>query len=173
MEQMKSLKRGLRAHGVVIAAVCIAVGGTSIAAATQHNAGTAKKKSKRGPPGAVGATGATGVGGAAGVAGVAGSSRAFAKVGYNGVSAIKSPSSLATSKLAGTGLYCINAGVLTPTNSVALADADYSDGSTDGGDTAQVVNGSTANTCPAGQFAVRTFDAAGAAKDIGFTFIVG
>jgi hypothetical protein len=173
MEQMKALKRGLRAHGVVIAAVCIAVGGTSIAAATQHDASSAKKKSKRGPPGRIGATGATGTTGASGVTGVAGSSRAWAKVGYDGVSTLKSPSSLATSKLAGTGLYCINAGVLTPTNSVGLADADYSDGSTNGGDTAQVVNSSTANTCPAGQFAVRTFDPAGNAKDIGFTFIVG
>jgi hypothetical protein len=167
MEQMKSLKRGIRAHGVVIAAVCIAVGGTSIAAATQHNAGAAKKKPKRGPPGAVGATGA------GGATGVAGSSRAWAKVGYDGVSALKSPSSLATSKLAGTGLYCINAGVLTPTNSVALADPDFSDGSTEDGDTALIVNGSTANTCPTGQFAVRTFDVTGAPKNAGFTFIIG
>jgi hypothetical protein len=171
MKQMKFLKRSIRAHGVVIAAVCIVVGGTSIAAATQHNASSAKKKSKRGPPGPVGATGATGPGGPAGPAG---SSRAFAKVAYNGVSTLKSPSSLTTSKPASTtGLYCINAGALTPTNSVALADPDYSDASTDGGDTAQIVNGSQSNTCPAGQFQVRTYDSGTNLKDVAFTFIIG
>jgi hypothetical protein len=169
MKQMKFLKRSIRAHGVVIAAVCIVVGGTSIAAATQHHASSAKKKSKRGPPGPAGATGATGA------AGPAGSSRAFAKVAYNGVSTLKSPSTLSTSKPAATtGLYCIDAGALTPTTSVAVADADYSDGSTNGGDTAQIINGTPApNICPAGQFEVRTYDSGSTLKDIGFTFIIG
>jgi hypothetical protein len=173
------IKRSIPSPAMVIACIAlfVAMGGTGYAATQlasgKEEASSSKvKRGPRGPRGKRGKVGPVGPQGAQGVQGVPGSAKAYARVTGAGVATI-SFGLAAPPTHPGTGLYCINAGQFTTANSVAVVTPDYSDGPTLSGDTAQIVNGTSFNSCPTGQFQVRTVDKTEAGKNLGFTFIIG
>jgi hypothetical protein len=194
---MSRLLAQLRGQVIGIVALCVALSGTAYAAfalppnsvgtgVIKNNSLTGKdvkngsltksdlkkgtiKGGSGGSNGSNGSRGPKGDKGDQGDPGTPGTARAYGSVGSDGVK--YGPSlNLGASSHPGTGLYCFaTTNGLTPTNAVALVDTDYSPIGTADGESAQIRSGGTG--CPAGSFAVRTYNGA-TLNDAAFAVIV-
>ena len=131
--------------------------------------GSGGSNGSNGSSGSRGPKGDQGEKGEQGDPGTPGTARAYGGVGSDGVKYGPSLNLGATSH-PGTGLYCFaTTNGLTPANAVALVDTDYSPTGTADGETAQIRSAGTG--CPAGSFAVRTYNGA-TLNDAAFAVIV-
>jgi hypothetical protein len=149
-----------------------------------------KRKGRRGPAGAMGpagpagppgtngrdgANGATGSTGPTGATGPAGTARAYAEVSSAGITLVSARSSGFTNVTRpNTGLYCLTVDPalgIDPETVAAVASPEWGGSSVHGG--SAEVHGAATGSCTSGNFAVRTFDAGGAASNsISFHLIV-
>ena len=137
--------------------------------------GTNGQNGSSGSAGAAGPTGATGSTGATGVPGPAGTARAYAEVSSSGITLVSARTSGFTSvSRTSTGLYCVTISPalgIDPETVAAVASPEWGGSSNHSGSTE--VHGAAAGSCSAGDFAVRTFDAAGVAVNtVSFHLIV-
>jgi Collagen triple helix repeat (20 copies) len=128
-----------------------------------------------GATGMTGATGATGTTGTTGDTGPAGTARAYAEVNSAGITLITARTSGFTNlSRPSTGLYCLTVNPalgIDPEGVAAVASPEWGGSSVHGGSTE--VHGAASGSCSTGDFAVRTFDAAGSASNsISFNLIV-
>lgn len=144
-------------------------------------AGTNGRDGSNGPAGAAGTTGPNGVTGttgptgATGATGPAGTARAYAAVSSSGITLVSGRTSGFTNvSRPSTGVYCITVNPalgIDPEAVAAVASAEWGGSSVHGG--SAEAHGAATGSCSAGNFAVRTFDGAGAASNsISFHLIV-
>jgi len=141
-------------------------------------AGAPGSPGSNGTNGAPGATGSSGSTGATGATGPQGTARAYAAVNDGTDNYIATRTSGFTDSVvkppATTGIYCLTidpALGIDPTTVAAIASPEFGN-SLDHGGSAEV-RGSGGGSCVGGQFAIHTFDSAGAASDeVSFHLIV-
>jgi hypothetical protein len=138
-------------------------------------AGSNGRNGENGSSGSVGATGSTGATGATGTTGPQGTARAYAEVGSDGIVLVSARTSGFTNVTRpSTGLYCLTVNPalgIDPATVAAVSSPEWGGSSVHGGSTE--VHGAATGSCSAGNFAVRTFDAAGTASNsISFHLIV-
>lgn len=104
--------------------------------------------------------------------GEAGSARAWAEVKSNGT-VLRSVGGV-TAERTEEGRYCLTAGALNTSNSVAVATLNYSDEDTAGQMTISIANTNTFNGCPPGSnaFQVLTTLPGTGTADAGFIFVI-
>jgi Collagen triple helix repeat (20 copies) len=155
-----------------------AIGPTGLAGpgGTNGGQGQAGATGPTGPVGATGATGPSGATGSTGATGPRGTAVAYAQLSPIGPTYVSARTNnfTGTPTRPSTGLYCLTidpALGIDPEAVAAVAGPEAGNTTAHGG--SAEVRGAATSVCSAGQFAVNTYDAAGALSNlVGFSLIV-